>query len=43
MGFKRFGLDTRYVNATQLKISLKDILMPILGKKKAFIYKLNFS
>ena len=40
--FKRFEQDFRYVNATQLKISIKDILLPILCKKKAFIYKLNF-
>ena len=30
------------MNAMQLKISIKDILLPILGCKKAFIFKLNF-
>ena len=40
--FKRFEQDFRYVNATQLKISMKDILMPILGQQKAFVYHLDF-
>lgn len=43
MNFKRFEQDYLYVNATQLKISIKDILLPILGQKKAFLYKLNFA
>jgi len=41
--FKRFEQDFRYVNATQLQISIKDILLPILGQKKAFVYKLDFN
>ena len=39
--FKRYEQDFRYVNDTQLKISIKDILMPILGQKKAFLFKLD--
>ena len=43
MRFERFQQDFRYVNAAQLQIGIKDILLPILGKKKAFVYKLDFN
>ena len=40
--FKRYETDFRYVNAAGTSITLKDILMPIIGQKRAFVFKLNF-
>ena len=41
MKFKRFQQDFKYINAAHLQISMKNILLPILGTKKAFVYALD--
>ena len=39
--FQRFSQNFKYINFFQMNISLKDLLLPIMGKKKAFVYHID--
>ena len=40
--YQEYQQDFAYISAGNVKINLGDILQPLLGKRKAFVYKLDF-